>query len=71
MALAIRFEQMLQHKSVKDYADLASLGQVSRARITQIIHLRNLALDIQEMLLFLPPRELARRHQRAYVPAHR
>ena len=57
MALAIRFEQMLQQKSVKDYADLASLGQVSRARITQIMHLRNLAPDIQETLLFLPPIE--------------
>jgi hypothetical protein len=57
MALAIRFEQMLQQKSVKNYADLAALGQVSRARITQIMHLRNLAPDIQETLLFLPPVE--------------
>ena len=57
MALAIRFEQMLQQKSVKDYADLARLGQVSRARITQIMHLRNLAPDLQETLLFLPPIE--------------
>jgi hypothetical protein len=57
MALAIRFEQMLQQKSVKNYADLATLGLVSRARITQIMHLRNLAPDIQETLLFLPPIE--------------
>jgi hypothetical protein len=57
MALAIRLEQMLQQKSVKDYADLARLGQVSRARITQIMHLRNLAPDIQATLLFLPPVE--------------
>src|ERR1700681_1311183 len=57
MALAIRFEQMLQQKSVQDYADLASLGQVSRARITQIMHLRSLAPDIQETLLFLSPVE--------------
>jgi hypothetical protein len=60
MALAIRFEQMLQQKSVKDYADLARLGRVSRARITQIMHLRNLAPDIQETLLFLLPVENCR-----------
>jgi hypothetical protein len=54
MALAIRFDQMLRQKEVKDYAELASLGQVSRARITQIMHLLGLAPDIQEALLFLP-----------------
>lgn len=35
-------------------ADLARLGHVSRARITQIMNLRLLAPDIQEELLFLP-----------------
>ena len=32
---------------------LARLGQVSRARITQIMNLLNLAPDIQEAILFL------------------
>jgi hypothetical protein len=33
---------------------LASLGQVTRARICQIMNLLHLAPDIQEALLFLP-----------------
>ena len=55
MALAIRFEELLQSKKVKDYAALARLGGVSRARVTQIMNLLNLAPDIQETLLFLEP----------------
>ena len=39
---------------MKDYADLACLGMVSRARITQIMNLLLLAPDIQEAVLFLP-----------------
>ena len=54
MALAIRFESLLRKGVVKDYSDLASLGGVSRARITQIMNMRNLAPAIQEQLLFLP-----------------
>ena len=48
MALAVRFEGLLQEGTVKDYADLARLGGVTRARITQIMNLRNLAPPIQE-----------------------
>ena len=54
MALAIRFDGLLRRGEVRDYADLARLGYVSRARITQIMNLLNLAPDIQEALLFLP-----------------
>lgn len=54
MALAIRFDQLLTDGSVADYAELARLGQVTRARITQIMNLRMLAPDIQEAILFLP-----------------
>jgi hypothetical protein len=43
---------LIQQGVVKDYADLARLGQVSRARITQIMNLLNLAPDIQEPILF-------------------
>ena len=39
---------------VKDYAELARLGHVSRARITQIMNLLLLAPEIQEEILFLP-----------------
>ena len=54
MALAIRFEGMLARSEVKDYAELARLGHVTRARVTQIMNLLNLAPDIQEQILFLP-----------------
>ena len=36
-------------------ADIARLGHVTRARITQIMDLLLLAPDIQEALLHLPP----------------
>ena len=54
MALAIRFEQLIQTGEITDYAEMARLGHVTRARITQIMNLRLLAPDIQEQLLFLP-----------------
>jgi len=37
--------------SASHYSDLARLGYVSRARITQIMNLLNLAPDIQEEIL--------------------
>jgi hypothetical protein len=55
MALAIRFEDLLHQGHVKDYADIARLGHITRARATQIMNLLNLAPDIQEAILFLPP----------------
>jgi hypothetical protein len=55
MALAIRFEGLLQDETIRDYAELARLGCVTRARMTQIMKLRYLAPDIQEQILFLPP----------------
>jgi len=57
MALAIRFEQLLRDGVVKDQAELARPGRVSRARLTQIMNLLNLAPDIQEQILFLPRTE--------------
>ena len=54
MALAIKFEGMIQAGVAADYADLARLGGVTRARMTQIMNLLNLAPDIQEQILFLP-----------------
>jgi hypothetical protein len=57
MALAIRAEGLLARGEVKDYAELARLGHVSRARVTQIMNLLNLAPDLQERILFMPPVE--------------
>jgi hypothetical protein len=54
MALAIRFDGLVRSGAVADYAELAELGHVSRARISQIMNLVLLAPDIQEQLLFLP-----------------
>ncbi len=53
MALAIHFEGLIRQGLVKDYADLARLGGVSRARITQIMNLLNLPPTEQEEILFL------------------
>jgi hypothetical protein len=55
MALALRFEQLVRDGGIADYAALAQLGHVSRARISQITNLALLAPDIQEALLFLSP----------------
>ncbi len=54
MALALRFLELLAEDVVPDYAALARLGHVTRARMTQIMNLTLLAPDIQEDLLFLP-----------------
>ncbi len=53
MALAIRFEGLLRNDTIRDYAEQARLGRITRARITQIMKLRLLAPDIQEQILFL------------------
>jgi hypothetical protein len=45
---------------IADYAELARLGHVSRARVSQVLNLLNLASDIQEALLFLPRTERGR-----------
>lgn len=45
---------------VTNYAELARLGNVTRARVTQIMNLLMLAPAIQEKLLFLPRLEQGR-----------
>lgn len=54
MALAINLDKLIRDGVVADQAELARLGHVSRARLTQIMNLLWLAPDIQEQLLFLP-----------------
>jgi hypothetical protein len=60
MALAIKFEGLVAQREVRDYADLARLGHVTRARITQIMNLLNLSPDIQEQILLLPASRVGR-----------
>ena len=54
MGLAIHFDELLRGGVVADYAELARLGHVSRARISQVMNLLSLSPDIQEEILFLP-----------------
>jgi hypothetical protein len=56
LALAHRFEGLVRSGEARDYADLARVGRVSRARVSQILKLLTLAPSIQEHILWLPPR---------------
>ena len=53
MALARHVEQLVRSGALGSYAAAARLGHVSRARMSQILSLLNLAPDLQEQLLFL------------------
>lgn len=55
MALAIRLEHLLATGQVKDQAEIARTAGITRARVTQIINLTQLAPDIQEAILNLEP----------------
>ena len=54
MALAIRFEQLIRDGVVEDQGEIARLGHVTPARLSQIMGLLILAPDIQEAILMLP-----------------
>ncbi len=60
LALAHRLDRLLRTGLVRDYAELARLGHVTRARISQVMALLLLAPDIQEQVLFLPRTERGR-----------
>jgi hypothetical protein len=60
MALAIHYDGLIRRGIVRDYATLARLGGVSRARITQIMNLLNLPPWKQEELLFLEGNSVGR-----------
>jgi hypothetical protein len=46
---------LLREKRIRDYAELARRGRVTRARMTQVMKLLHLAPNIQEQILFLAP----------------
>jgi hypothetical protein len=60
MALALRLEDLVRRGELANYSELARLGHVTRARVSQIMNLINLAPDVQEALLFLPLTEHGR-----------
>ena len=61
MALAIRFDELIARGDIKNYAQLARLGHITRARVTQIMNLLHLAPDLQEQILLLPRIQAGRR----------
>lgn len=48
MALAIQLDELIRDGEVTDKAELARLGHVTRARLTQTMNLLCLAPDLQE-----------------------
>jgi hypothetical protein len=60
LAQALQFEEMVRSGGVKDFADIARLGCLSRARISQVLKLAWLAPDIQEEILGLPRSSVGR-----------
>jgi alkylated DNA nucleotide flippase Atl1 len=54
MALAIHLQKLIDNGAVRDYAEIARLTGLTRARVTQIMNLTLLAPEIQEEILFLP-----------------
>jgi hypothetical protein len=64
LALAIQFQEMIRTGEVRDCADLARLGGLSRERISQIMKLLWLAPDIQIEVLYFPAASAS------YFPIH-
>ncbi len=60
MALAILCEERLAAGDLSSRKELARVGQVTVARVSQILNLLNLAPDLQETLLNLPRVESGR-----------
>jgi len=54
LALAHHIQELLDTGQVRDLAEVARRGHVTRARMTQIMNLLLLAPDIQEDILLLP-----------------
>lgn len=55
MALAIRLEHLLATGQITDQAEIARTAGITRARVTQILNLTQLAPDIQQAILDLEP----------------
>jgi hypothetical protein len=53
LALSHKLDAMVRSGEIADYAELARLGHISPARLTQIMVLLHLAPTIQDYVLFL------------------
>jgi hypothetical protein len=60
LALALRIDEQIRKGELTSYSEVAVLGHVTRARVSQILNLLNLAPDLQEAILFLPRTERGR-----------
>lgn len=60
MALALRYDGLIRDGAMESYTEIARLGHVTIARMSQIMNLLNLAPDIQEAILHLPRTESGR-----------
>ncbi|NIO29510.1 MAG: hypothetical protein GTO29_13265 [Candidatus Latescibacteria bacterium] len=60
LALAHRWNRLIEEGTVADRTEIARTMELSRARITQIMDLLYLAPEIQEYILFFPGRSKLR-----------
>lgn len=60
LALALRIDEQVRNGELASFSEVAVLGHVTRARVSQIMNLLNLAPDLQEAILFLPRTERGR-----------
>ena len=54
LALALRIDEQVRRGEMASFAEVAELGHVTRACVSQIMNMLNLAPDIQEAIPFLP-----------------
>jgi hypothetical protein len=57
LALAHKLDGLIRSGAIRDYAELARLGRITPARLSQILMLLNLSPAIQEFVLFLTAAE--------------
>ena len=57
VALVHKLDELVRSGAVRDYGELARLGHISAARLTQIMVLLHLSPAIQEHLMFLSAAE--------------
>jgi len=54
MALAVKLDEQVRKGELKDFAEIARVGHITRARVTQFMNFLHLAPDIQLEILKLP-----------------
>ena len=58
LALAHKLDGLVRSGEVAGYGEVARLGQISSARLSQILSLLHLSPEIQECILFTSPTEV-------------